>query len=208
MESPKILLVDDHSIVRTGVKALLKQQYPNVSIEEAWDEASVIEVLVGFNPDLIVSDLTFSHAHDGSYFINKMLPLYGAYPVLILSMQSPEFFAARYLNMGIRGYVHKDESDIRILEGIQHVLEKGYYRKNLPVEVEVGGVVENPLDKLSKREMEVLRLVVKGDSLKSISSKLNIQVSTASTFKIRMMEKLGVETTLDLARLYDQFDHH
>ena len=110
--------------------------------------------------------------------------------------------------MGIRGYVHKDESDLRILEAIQHVLEKGYYRKNLPVEIEVGSAMANPLDKLSKREMEVLRLVVKGDSLKSISSKLNIQVSTASTFKIRMMEKLGVDTTLDLARLYDQFDHH
>lgn len=202
--APRILLVDDHSIVRTGVRSLLLQSWPEAVIVEAYDERSVRDAMAASGYELIISDLTFSHANNKSYFVSRMLPLYGSTPVLILSMQPPDIFARKFLEMGVRGYIHKEAPDFQISEGVQQVLEKGIYRKNLPFKLTSAEAV-NPFDLLSEREMEVARLVVKGESLKSIGYRLSLQVSTIGTFKSRIMEKLGIESTLELARLYEQF---
>lgn len=201
----RILLVDDHSIVRTGVKSIVQQNLEWAEIHEAWDEESVRRQSADRKFDIIISDLTFSHAQDSNYFTGKMLPLYGEQPVLILSMQPPQLFAKKYLQLGVRGYVHKEAPDFQILEAVNHVLERGFYRRNLDSKDEESKASENPFDRLSPREMEVARYVVKGESLKMIAHKLNLQVSTISTFKLRILEKLEVDSTLELARIYDQF---
>lgn len=201
----QILLVDDHSIVRTGVRSIILQNLAGVVVSEAWDEESARKQVESTQFDLIISDLTFSHAQDNSYFVKKMLPVYKETPVLILSMLSPDMFAKKYLNLGVRGYIHKEAPDFQILEGIKHVLERGYYRKNLGFGVLNIGSNENPFDRLSKREMEVAKHLVKAETLKMIAYKMDLQISTVSTFKTRILEKLEVDSTLELAKLYDQF---
>ncbi len=201
----QILLVDDHSIVRTGVRSIILQNIPGVTVAEAWDAESARKQVDSTPFDLIISDLTFSHAQDNSYFVKKMLSVYKDIPVLILSMLSPDMFAKKYLNLGVRGYIHKEAPDFQILEGIRHVLERGYYRKNLGFGVLNIGSNENPFDRLSKREMEVAKHLVKAETLKMIAYKMDLQISTVSTFKTRILEKLEVDSTLELAKLYDQF---
>ena len=154
LSAPRILLVDDHSIVRTGVRSLLIQSMPEAVIGEAWDEQSVRDAMAASGYELIISDLTFSHANNKSYFVSTMLPLYGSTPVLILSMQPPDLFARKFLEMGVRGYIHKEAPDFQISEGVHQVLEKGFYRQNLPFVVPSSEAV-NPFDLLSEREMEV-----------------------------------------------------
>jgi DNA-binding NarL/FixJ family response regulator len=109
------------------------------------------------------------------------------------------------MQIGIRGYVHKEAPDFQIMEAVNHVLDKGYYTRNLDAGVVEPAHSQNPFDRLSPREMEVARHVVKGESLKMIAYKLNLQVSTISTFKLRILEKLEIDSTLELARIYDQF---
>lgn len=201
----RILLVDDHSIVRTGVKSIIRQHLPDVFIAEAWDETTAVKELEKGDFDLIISDLTFSHAQDAGYFVKKMLPVYKNTPVLILSMLSPDMFASRYIEMGVRGYIHKEAPDFQIMEGINHVLEKGYYKKNLPLMSARSQHDKNPFDLLSKREMEVARYLVKAEPIKAIAIRMDLQISTVSTFKTRILEKLAVDSTLELARLYEQF---
>ncbi len=201
----KILLIDDHSIVRTGVKSIIHQGLTDVFVAEAWDEESARKQLETYQFDLIISDLTFSHAQDSSYFVKKMLPLYKKIPVIILSMLQPDMFAKKYLDLGVRGYIHKEAPDFQIMDGIKHVLERGYYKKNLTFSVLNVNAEGNPFDKLSKREMEVTRYLVKGESLKMIAYHMDLQISTVSTFKTRILEKLEVDSTLELARLYEQF---
>ena len=201
----RFLLVDDHTIVRIGIKAILKQNFNNVFVAEAWDEESVRACLAKGAYDLIISDLTFTHAHDSSYFVNKMLPLYAGQPVVVLSMQPPELFAKKLIKMGVRGYLHKEAADFQLIEGIRYVLEKGHYLKNIDLIEREDKEEANPFDLLSKREMEVARLVVRGESLKMIAQKLNVQVSTISTFKIRIFEKLEIDSALELARIYEKF---
>jgi len=201
----KILLVDDHSIVRTGVKSIIQQGLTDTFIAEAWDEESALKQLESNHFDLIISDLTFSQAQDPSYFIKKMLPAYKNTPVLILSMLQPDMFAKKYMDLGVRGYIHKEAPDFQIMDGIRHVLEKGYYKKNLSFAVLNVNAEGNPFDKLSKREMEVTKYLVKGETLKMIAYKMELQISTVSTFKTRILEKMEVDSTLELARLYEQF---
>jgi len=203
--SKYILLVDDHNIIRTGVKVILHKEFTNLRIFEAWDAESAALLIRTNKFDLIICDLNFSSSNNPDYFSNKLLPLFGDTPVCILSMLPPEKFANKYLSMGVKAYLHKETPDFLILEVVKELLEKGYYKKNEKIHPSVQTTGNDPFHVLTGREKEVASYIVKGLSLKMIASILDLQVSTVSSHKIRILEKLGIDSSIELARLFDQY---
>jgi DNA-binding NarL/FixJ family response regulator len=203
--SKYILLIDDHNIIRTGLKEILLKEFSNLRIFEAWDAQSA-SMLIRYNKfDLIVCDLNFSSSNNPDYFSNKLFPLFGNTPVCILSMLSPEKFANKYLALGVKAYLHKEMPDFLILEAVKELLEKGHYKKTEQLRSVDQTTDNDPFQALSSRELEVAGYIVKGLSLKMIASILDLQVPTVSSHKIRIMEKLGVDSSIELARLFDHY---
>jgi two-component system, NarL family, invasion response regulator UvrY len=200
-----ILLVDDHTIVRTGLKSILINAIEGIQVYEAWDAQSAKEIIEKVNFDLIISDLTFSKENRHSYFMDILIPIYKDIPVIILTMLPVEKYAKKYLSIGVKAYLNKESPDYQLVEAVKHVYKKGFYFKNIDQNIANMGMLSNPFDVLSNRELEVVDYLINGLSIKSIGTKLDLKITTVSTYKIRIFEKLEIDSIIDLARLYEQF---
>ncbi|MEO6894158.1 MAG: response regulator transcription factor [Ginsengibacter sp.] len=202
---PDILLVDDHSIVRTGLKLLINDFLPHTKIDEAKDGESALQKLKQANYDLVVMDVNMPNT-DSFGTLQAILAIKPETKVIMFSMNAEEVYAKRYLEMGARGYVRKDAPNEEIENAINLVLnDKTYISPSLMQKMFSGlhskKETENPFDKLSSREFEIVQHLSKGDSVGEISKKLNIHTSTVGTYKSRIFEKLQVNNVIELTNL-------
>lgn len=208
MNDKSILIADDHEIVRVGIKTLIGEHLPVKRVDEAGTEMEIIQHIKTNFYDLILLDINIP----GCDFI-KLLDWLSITShesaILIFTMHAEEVYGKRCMQMGAKGFLHKTASNGEIISAITSVLEGKKYinahLKEILNQSKGESAAGNPFSKLSARELEIALLINKEVSLPEICSILNIQYSTANTYKRRIFEKLSVYNTLSLSRLIQTY---
>lgn len=199
----RLMIADDHAIVRGGLKQLLSFA-PDIEVRaEAVDGAQVLDGLRRELPDLLLLDLNMPGL-SGPDLIARIKSHWPALPILVLSMHNEAQVAARVLKAGATGYVTKDSEMEVLLTAIRRVAGGGKFivpelAEKLVFDVSLGGD-QLPHQTLSDREMEVFRLLLAGQGVNEIAEQLCISNKTVSTHKTRLMEKLNLGSTAELVR--------
>lgn len=183
------LVVDDHPIVRDGMKELLQQSFPSIVIKSSSGTSGLLQELCAYPWSFVVLDLNLPGVN-GLDIIKKTREMCPEVPIFAFSLYSQRQYAARVLRAGAVAYVSKDCSPQMLIQVVKKFLE------GEPIKQLRG--LSKPL--LSDRELQVLTLLVKGESRKNISAKLGITVKTISTHMVRLMRKLDVGNIVELIR--------
>ncbi|MCH7519580.1 MAG: response regulator transcription factor [Candidatus Dadabacteria bacterium] len=201
----KILIADDHAVVRRGVKQILEQESGLKVLGEATNGDEVIQNIQEKNWDILILDITFPD-RNGLDILKEVKMLRPDLPVLILSMHPEEVFAVRALKLKAAGYVTKGSVPEELVLAIKMVLNGHIYispslSEKLASYLELDNDIEEPLhERLSKREKEVLIMIASGKSIKDIAEEIYLSVKTVSTYRKRILEKLNLKTTAGLIR--------
>lgn len=203
LPGPRLLLVDDHTIVREGLKRILEATPEGWVITEESSGFQALDSLRRAHFDLAIVDISMP-GMSGLELIRRIRAEFPALPVLVLSMHAEEEYALRAFKAGANGYVTKDSAAAELLAAVRKVLQGGaYVTISLAERVvrQLNGSVEVPRHaKLSNRELEVLRRIVAGQRSTDIAQALNLSVKTISTHKTRIMDKLQLDSTAALIR--------
>lgn len=200
----KFLLADDHRIVRADVKVLLEDTYVGAEVSEAYDGPSVMKKLQEDVYDLIILDIQMPDA-DTPEIIRHIKQEMPDTPVLIFSMNSERLYALRMIKAGAKGFISKDAPLEELKKAIEAVLAKKRYISEDMAELlgrqSAHLKADNPFDTLSSRELEIVNMLLEGKSMTEISKTLDIKMSTASTHKARIFEKLNITNFFELKEL-------
>jgi len=197
----KILLVDDHEVVRNGVKRGFDKQADAVSFGEAGTAPEALRLVREQDWDVVVLDISLG-GRSGLELLKDMKQMHPRLPVLILSMHSEEHFARRALKTGASGYITKDSPRAELVKAIMEVMSGRTYvsaaiADKLIFDIAAGGD-RSPHEALSDREFEVMRLIASGKTMGEIASVLSLSDSTISTYRGRILEKTGMKTNAEL----------
>jgi len=209
MSKIKVILIDDHQIVRDGIKALLSGNNNIDIIGEAKDAYALFEILKTQIPDVVLLDISLPSM--SGIEVSKILTVdFPQIKILMLSMYTSEDFIFNALKSGIHGYLPKNTTQKELLEAIDSVFNgKEYFSKCISDTILRSYVNSakhgnsNSSDKLSgltSREREILQQVVEGNNNSSISEQLNISIRTVETHKTNIMRKLDLNSTVDLVK--------
>ncbi len=200
----KFLLVDDHVVVRSGIKILLEDLYNPTEIHEAMNGETATEKLKENEYDLILLDIQMPNT-DTLGLMEFIHMIYPAAKVLMFSMSAENIYAKRFMKAGAYGFISKEAPLEEITKAMAVILSgKKYISEGLAqklAEDSFSGKSSNPFNKLSPREFEIVTLLLDGKTVTDIAHTLNIQTSTVGTHKARLFEKLGVENILQLKEL-------
>ncbi|HZW69618.1 MAG TPA: response regulator transcription factor [Hanamia sp.] len=201
----ELLLVDDHSIVRAGLRLLIEDFLPHTHIDEATDGDSAFRKIKDHHYDLIIMDVNMPNT-DSLGTLQSILSFKPSARIIMFSMNSEDVYAKRYLKMGAMGYLRKDAQNEEIKKAISTVLNNKRYispelNQKLLTELHSNSRSENPFDNLSPREFEIVQHLAHGDSVAEISNKLNLHTSTVGTHKARIFEKLKCNNIIELTNL-------
>lgn len=203
MNTCRCLLVDDHPIVRRGVRDLLLHEQLCSEIEEASGGEAALEAIRREPWDLLLLDVALPDKH-GLEVLKETKLLQPRLPVLMLSLYPEKEFAMRAIRAGASGYLTKQSAPSELLTAVRRVLQGGRYitealAEQMAEALEAG--VEGALHaRLSDRELQVLRLFGQGKSVSVIAEELALSVKTVSTYRARILEKLSCQTTAELIR--------
>jgi two-component system, NarL family, invasion response regulator UvrY len=199
----RVLIVDDHEVVRHGTRLVLGEGFPGVVFGEASSAQDGLRALEGEPWDLLVLDISLP-GRDGLDLLEEAKRRWPKLPVVILSAHDEEEFAVRCLRLGASGYVAKSAASHELIAAARKALEGGRYVTPLLAEhlaaLLDGSQPQKPHETLSGREMQVLRLVAKGRSMKEIADELALSEKTIGTYRARISQKLGLSTNVELTR--------
>ncbi len=201
----KILITDDHYVVRMGTAFLLESKLDFLCKVDVAN--SFMETINKINEeiyDLLILDIDMP---DSIYkdMIKQVKTINKNLKILMFSVHDEKQIAHQYINEGADGYINKTSEEAEILKAVNSIFSNGYYySQDIMKELIDGSKSTNSLEKLSEREMQVFRLLAEGNGNIEISNILDIQMSTISTYKKKIFEKLNVKTVVDLVRIYDQ----
>jgi len=205
----RFLLVDDHNVVRSGIKGLLMELFIPSEIFEASDGETAIENLKSIHFDLIIMDIQMPKTDT----LGLMEYIHIKYPdakVLVFSMSAEGIYAKRFLKAGAKGFLSKDAPLEEIKKAIALVLNNRKYISDTLAsalaEELISDTPSNPFNQLSPREFEIVTLLLAGETISEISKLLNLQVSTVGTHKARLFDKLGVRNILELKELANSYN--
>lgn len=185
------LVVDDHPIVREGVRDLLQRAFPSLLIKDSPGSDGVLKEVCEYPWAFVVLDINLP-GQNGLDIIKKAKSCCPGIPIIVFSLYSERQYAARALRAGAIAYLSKDRSPRDLLDVVTMALE------GKPVKKPREAIVSQPV--LSDREVQVLGLFVKGMSRKEISQALSISEKTISTYRARLFHKLGVRNVVELIR--------
>jgi len=199
------LIVDDHEVLRVGLVHLIKKYYPSSTIDEAADSDQAVKLVKKNDYDLLTLDLNIPGS-DCNTFAKTILAIKPDLKILIYTMNNESFYAKHFFKAGVKGFLNKTKgNETELLRAIDMILRgKKYISQELIVELAedaLTGVKQNPFSQLSHRELDILNLILTGESVTNISKALNIHTSTVATFKGRIYEKLNVKNILELSTL-------
>ncbi len=199
----RILIADDHAIVRKGLKQLLLEEYPTAIIEEAGDSENLVKKIISEKWDVVVCDLNMP-GRSGLDALKQIKQVSPQLPVLIMSMYPAEQYAVRVLKAGASGYLSKDSIHDELITAVQTVLRGRKFITSSIAEklVEVFDTdSDRPLHELlSDREFDVLKLLASGKSVSQIASQLSLGTTTVSTYRSRILEKMNLRSNAELTR--------
>ena len=200
----RILIADDHAIVRRGMKQLLLEQYPFARIGEASNVEELIhEIVTHHDWDVVVCAMNMP-GRSGLDAIMQIKEIAPGLPVLIMSMYPEDQYALRVLKSGAAGYLTKETIHDDIVRAIETVIKgKRYITLSLAEKLaeSVNRETEKPLHEvLSDREFDVFKLLASGKTITEIASQLSLSSTTVSTYRSRIMEKMKMKSNAELAR--------
>ena len=197
----RILLADDHCIVRQGIRALLEGAGFEV-VGEAADGQEAIRLVDTLEPDVVVLDLIMPMLN-GLDAARQILQRHPSIPILLLTMHTEEHHVAAALRAGIKAYLLKTQAAEDLVRAIREVMRGHVFLSAAVSRVVVEGYVSGvpaPGDSLAPRERQVLQLVAEGNTSKEIAVLLGLSVKTVDSYRARVMEKVGVHETASLVR--------
>lgn len=199
----KVLLADDHEVVRRGLKQMLADEFDKVTFGEATTAAEALARALKEKWDLMVLDINMP-GRSGLEVLAELRTQRPQLRVLVLSMAPEEQYAVRALKKGAAGYLTKQTVGTELIAAVKKVLAGGRYitpslAERLAAELEAPAGTEAH-DALSDRELQVMRLLATGKSVKEIAGELSLSEKTVFTYRERLMEKLGVQGNVELAR--------
>jgi DNA-binding NarL/FixJ family response regulator len=198
----KILVVDDHPIVRSGIRRLLAAE-GQCEMREAASGREALTQFRDFRPDIVVLDLGMPGL-GGIEVIGRLKLEDGAVQILVLSMHRDVIYARRALQAGALGFVTKSASPDRLLEAIKQVaIGRPYIEREIAQDLALASIQANdaPFQALSPREFEILRLLADGSSVRQIAEAIGISYKTAANTCSQIKAKLGAQHTTDLVRI-------
>jgi len=201
----RVLVADDHTIVRQGIVGILKSSEDVEVVGEAADGAEAVEKATKLKPDVVVLDVSMPHLTglEAARRIREALP---ATRVLVLTMHDDEEYVLKMVRAGASGYLLKDSAGSELIAGIRALKAgKAYFgphaSRALAEAYQSGGPLpDDPFERLTDREREIFQLVVEGKTNAQIADLLFISPKTVDNHRTRMMEKLGIHGTAELVR--------
>ena len=197
----RILIVDDHEVLREGVKRIFDKQAGTVSFGEASSGPAALRLAREQDWDIVVLDLSLG-GRNGLEVLKELKQIRPRLPVLILSMHTDVQFARRAFKAGASGYITKDSPRSELTKAINKVIDEGKYISQALAEklvVDIGRDTDRPPhETLSDREFEVMRLIASGKTAGEIAKLLSLSDSTISTYRARILEKMGMKTNAEL----------
>lgn len=197
----RILIADDHTIVRRGLRQILLEGFPAAVIEEVADAEAMVKKIIQQEWDVVISDLSMP-GRSGLEALQQIKQLQPKLPVLILSIHPEEQYAIRVLKAGASGYLSKDMAPDELVNAVHRVmLGKKYITTSIAEKL--ASVLDQDADKasheyLSDREFSVLKLLASGKSVSEIAESLFLSVTTVSTYRSRIMAKMNMKNNADL----------
>ncbi len=205
----KILVVDDHALLRRGLIQVLAEDFDQATIIESSTGQEALDLIRNQEMDAIVLDINLPDKN-GVEVLKEIKQMYPTLPVLILSLYAEEQYGLRVLKAGASGFLTKESAPEELVTAIKKVLSGGKYVSASFAEHLANDLIDetpNALHEiLSDRELEVLCLIARGKKVSQISNELALSVKTVSTYRGRLLEKLRLKTTAELIRY--ALDHH
>ncbi len=197
----KILVVDDHAVVRHGVKQILSEQFPGSVIGDAQNAEEMIERVQKHNWDVVILDVGMP-GKSGLEALKELKQVRPKLPVLVLSAYPEDQLALRMLKAGAAGYLSKDSAPNELVQALRKILGGGRFVSASVAEL-LALNLENDLEKplhehLSDREYQVMCLMAVGKSLKDIADDLCVSISTVNTYRARILEKMQLKNNTEL----------
>lgn len=199
----RVLLVDDHKILRRGLRGVIEEDYPDAHFGEAENSNTALELIYQAAWDLVLLDVNIP-GRSGFDVLQEIKQVAPDTPVLVISAYPEEDFAVRALKLRAAGYLTKSRVADELKPAIKKALAGGRYVSASLAEKlaeSLGRDLKGPRhESLSNRELQVLRLVAVGRSLKEIAAELSLSEKTIGTYRRRIAEKMGLSTNVELAR--------
>ncbi len=199
----RVLIVDDHAIVRRGLRALLTDEFPGAAFGEASNAREAVELLRKKQWDVALLDITLP-GKGGLDLLKDLKAEWPALPVLVLSGHAEDQFAVRVLKAGGGGYLTKESAPEELAKAIRKILAGGRYVSAALAEKLALGVKTDPTrtphETLSDREYEVMSRIASGKTVKEIADELSLSSKTISTYRSRILEKLSVKNSAEIVQ--------
>ena len=202
----RILLIDDHPLLRTGIGQLIAQQKDMTVCGEVDDSLKALDAIQETSPDIVILDITLKKM-SGIEVLKHIKVRFPKVKVLILSMHDETLYAPRALRAGASGYIMKQEAADNVVAALRKIMTgEVYISERMATQMlsrMVGGratPISSPVDLLSDRELEVFTLLGKGDGTRDIAEKLNLSVKTIESHRAHIKEKLNLKNATELVR--------
>ncbi len=205
----KILIADDHSVVRKGLRLILTEQYPQAQIDEVQNSVELLAKIAKQEYAIIISDITMPGS-SGVELFNDIKDYAPKTPILILSVHAAEEYAVRTIKAGAFGYLTKDSAPSELIKAVEQILKGKRYITPEIAELLADSLSKN-VDKpdhecLSDREFEVMKYIANGKSISDMAILLSLSVNTISTYRARIIEKMHMRTNTELIKY--AIEHH
>jgi DNA-binding NarL/FixJ family response regulator len=200
----RVLVVDDHPIVRQGL-ALMIDQEPDLEVcGEAEEAASALAAIAATRPDIVLLDISLP-GPDGIEVLKSIRATDPTLPVLVLSMHDESVYAERALRAGANGYIMKQEATENVLVALRRILRRELYVSDriasaMLRQIASGAGRPDPMARLSDRELEVFRLIGEGHGTRRIAEELHLSVKTVESYQAHIKDKLGLHGSRDLVQ--------
>lgn len=205
----KILIADDHSLVRYGLKLALHNYFRDSQIDESWDSASVKAQFALHRYDLLLLDLNMPET-DSTILLQWIREFHTETKVLVVSMNDESIFGKRSLQQGAHGYLEKDSPPEELAKAVTTLMNGKRYASpklaNILINDTLAGKSGNPFEQLTAREFQVAIYLAKDYSVTQISEILQVRYTSVNTFKRRIFKKLNIENKSALLRLADAYN--
>jgi two-component system invasion response regulator UvrY len=199
----RVLIVDDHEIVRRGLKEIFDDEFPELKIGEAKNSREALEQMAAREWDIVLLDINMP-GRNGLEILSEIKRVRSHTPVLVVSAYPEEEFAIRSFKLGASGYLNKNTAADEVVAAARKAMAGGKYVTALLAEklaATLGGDIQlAPHESLSSRELQVLQMVAKGRTIKEIAAELALSEKTVGTYRSRLSKKMGLATNVELTR--------
>jgi two-component system response regulator NreC len=207
MEKIRVFLVDDHTVVRQGLRRILESDEEIEIIGEAGDGRTAIDLIQKLRPHVVVMDVAMPELN-GIEATRQIMKRVDGVKVLVLSMHGDDVYVGQALKAGARGYLLKDSEDLDLIKAVKAIRGGGSFFSPPVSRVVLSGYlgdqpageIEDSVARLTDREREVLQLIAEGKTNKEVAHALSVSINTVETHRKHIMEKLDLHNTAELVR--------